>query len=159
MEKGWHYHWHYLRSGFYADQVSAYMENFSRVKVCFLEDMHNDAGTFVRDIFRFLEVDETFEPQCIDAIQRGWCSPLEAALQPGPQGATGPGRKCCNLAGRLFGEERLLRWRETMRTRLLVREPLRAQDAGRVDPRIPPGRAEVAGSARPQSAGLACARR
>ena len=96
MEKGWHYHWHYLHSGFYANQVAAYLENFSRVKVCFLEDMHSDARTFVRDIFRFLEVDETFEPPCVDALQRGWRSPLEAALQPGPQGVTGPGRKRCN---------------------------------------------------------------
>jgi len=32
IEKGWHYHWHYQHSGYFADQVAAYLQGFSRGK-------------------------------------------------------------------------------------------------------------------------------
>lgn len=102
MEKGWHYHWHYLHSGFYADQVAAYLENFSRVKVCFLEDMHNDAKTFVRDIFRFLEVDETFEPHVSTRYNVGGV-PRSKLLYSLVAGSNRSRPEVLQLAGRLFG--------------------------------------------------------
>ena len=52
----------YKDLGFYYNQVNAYMENFSRVKVVLLDDLENDAKRLVQDIYDFLDVDSSFTP-------------------------------------------------------------------------------------------------
>lgn len=52
----------YKDLGFYYKQVKAYMENFRRAKVCLYDDLNNDACGLVKDIFAFLDVDSSFNP-------------------------------------------------------------------------------------------------
>lgn len=52
----------YKDLGFYYNQVKAYIENFSRVKVTLLDDLENDPQRLVQDIYDFLDVDSTFTP-------------------------------------------------------------------------------------------------
>jgi len=132
MDKGWHYHWHYFNSGLFADQVSAYRENFSRVKVCFLDDLQHDPQGYVRDIFQFLDVDEDFTPDVSTRFNVGGI-PRSRLLYKLVVGGNRSRPRGLQWAGRLLGEERLLRWREAMRTKLLTRELLRADTRAELD--------------------------
>jgi hypothetical protein len=60
----WWYHWHYRRRGFYAAQLKPYFELFNReqLKVYLYEDFQSDQVGLTQDIFRFLNVDDTFVP-------------------------------------------------------------------------------------------------
>ncbi len=48
---------------FYYNQVKAYMENFTQVRVYLYDDLMDDAFGMVRDIFEFLDVDSSFVPR------------------------------------------------------------------------------------------------
>jgi hypothetical protein len=56
--------WHYLRRGFYAAQLKPYFANFrrERIKIYLYEDYVSDSVGFAQDIFRFLNVDDSFVP-------------------------------------------------------------------------------------------------
>jgi len=53
----------YIERGFYYTQLKAYFDKFNReqIRVYFFEDLRNDQSGTMKDIFRFLEVDENFE--------------------------------------------------------------------------------------------------
>lgn len=60
--RGYEYIWRYLDLGFYYQQVRAYMDAFSRVKVFILEQFQNGSSDLMRDIYEFLEVEASFKP-------------------------------------------------------------------------------------------------
>jgi len=53
----------YVGFGMYYEQVKAYMENFSFVKVFIYEDFVNDNLKVIKEIFGFLDVDDSFTPE------------------------------------------------------------------------------------------------
>jgi len=57
----WEFIWSYKDVGFYASQVRAYLENFSRVHVCLFDDFATRPQDVLHAIYRFLEVDDSFE--------------------------------------------------------------------------------------------------
>lgn len=48
--------------GHYYDQIKAYLDNFSRVKVFLFDDLNNFPEKTLKDVFDFLEVDSSFVP-------------------------------------------------------------------------------------------------
>jgi hypothetical protein len=54
--------WQYREGGLYAQQVRAFQENFSRVKVFIYDDFMRDAITFIQSLYAFLDVDPGFVP-------------------------------------------------------------------------------------------------
>lgn len=56
--------WHYKSKGFYYKQLSRYFELFDRsqIKVCLYEDLNTNPAGVIKDLFEFLEVDSSFEP-------------------------------------------------------------------------------------------------
>ena len=60
----WEWIWHYRHLGFYYTQLRRYFDVFDKnqIKVYLYEDLRADLPSVVRDIFRFLEVDESFVP-------------------------------------------------------------------------------------------------
>lgn len=52
----------YIDVFFYYKQISAYMLNFSHVKVFLFNDLKNDALGLIKDVYKFLEVDSSFIP-------------------------------------------------------------------------------------------------
>ena len=59
---GWRHIWFYKEAGLYFRCVKAYLENFSRVKVCLFDDLKTKPGPLVQDLYRFLGVDPSFVP-------------------------------------------------------------------------------------------------
>jgi hypothetical protein len=61
---GWSHHWHYRQRGFYAAQLKPFFELFKpeQLKIYLYEDYLADNVVFIQDIFRFLNVDDTFVP-------------------------------------------------------------------------------------------------
>jgi hypothetical protein len=57
----WEFIWYYKDVGLYAAQVRAYLEGFSHVHVCLFDDFVARSQETLRAIYRFLEVDESFE--------------------------------------------------------------------------------------------------
>ena len=62
--KGWGPHWHYRQRGFYAAQLKPFFEIFKpeQLRIYLYEDYLADNVGFIQDIFRFLNVDDTFVP-------------------------------------------------------------------------------------------------
>jgi hypothetical protein len=60
----WSYVWHYTKRGFYHAQLKRYFNMFDRdqIKVYLYEEWKADNSSILRNIFRFLHVDETFKP-------------------------------------------------------------------------------------------------
>ncbi len=56
--------WHYKEGGFYYAQLSRYLERFDRrrIRIYLYEDLKEDPAGVLRDIFEFLNVDESFVP-------------------------------------------------------------------------------------------------
>jgi hypothetical protein len=64
VRAGWEHTWHYRRMGYYNEQLSRYYELFEekQIRVYLYEDLRERPEAVLADIFRFLGVDEGFEP-------------------------------------------------------------------------------------------------
>jgi hypothetical protein len=64
ISNGWSHHWHYRRRGFYAAQLRLYFDLFKReqIRIYLYEDYVADPVGLMQDIFRFLNVDDSFVP-------------------------------------------------------------------------------------------------
>ncbi len=65
LNQGWHSGLFYKANGFYYTQLSAYYNLFrpEQIKVYLYEDWKNAPQATLRDLFRFLQVDENFAPE------------------------------------------------------------------------------------------------
>ncbi|MHC9543805.1 MAG: sulfotransferase [Vulcanimicrobiota bacterium] len=62
-EKNYEWAWYYQDVSFYYKQVKAYMDSFCNIRIYLLEDLEKDPLTVLKDMFSFLEVDNTFVPE------------------------------------------------------------------------------------------------
>ena len=64
IAKGWSFQWHHKNRGFYFIQLKRYFDRFDRdrIKVYLYEDLRDDPTKLTKDIFQFLEVDDSFLP-------------------------------------------------------------------------------------------------
>jgi hypothetical protein len=64
VQANWEWSWHYRRVGLYSHQLKRYCERFSRdqIRVYLYEDFQNEPQSLLKDLFRFLAVDECFVP-------------------------------------------------------------------------------------------------
>ena len=62
--EGDRYRYNYLEKGLYFKQLSTYLQLFKKdqIKILLFDDLENDPVKLLQEIFTFLEVDETFEP-------------------------------------------------------------------------------------------------
>lgn len=54
--------WYYKDLGFYYIQVKSYLENFTHVKVYLFDDLKSNPLSLIKDMYQFLDVDDTFVP-------------------------------------------------------------------------------------------------
>lgn len=64
VRDGWEPMWHYRRVGFYSNQLRRYYELFdaAQVHIVLYDDFNARPGGVLRELFRFLQVDDQFEP-------------------------------------------------------------------------------------------------
>jgi hypothetical protein len=62
MEKRWDFMWYYTDVGFYAKQVKAFKDNFSQVKVFLSEDLDANPQAVMKELFKFIDVNDDFVP-------------------------------------------------------------------------------------------------
>ncbi|MDJ0634613.1 MAG: sulfotransferase [Xenococcaceae cyanobacterium MO_188.B29] len=64
IANNWEWFWHYIQIGFYGKQLQHYYEIFSssQIKVYLYEDLKENEIATLQDIFRWLEVDDSFVP-------------------------------------------------------------------------------------------------
>lgn len=64
INNNWGPRWHYKAQGFYYRQLKPYFEKFDRqqLKICLYEDFVANPVKVIKDIFQFLEIDSSFEP-------------------------------------------------------------------------------------------------
>lgn len=60
IEAGWAPLWHFTRQGFYFEQLSRYFRIFGKeqIRIYLYEDLQNNPAALLKDLFRFLGVDE-----------------------------------------------------------------------------------------------------
>lgn len=60
----WEHIWHYAHMGFYGQQLQRYFDLFdkSRIRIYLNEEMKKDAPGLLKDVFGFLGVDDSFQP-------------------------------------------------------------------------------------------------
>ncbi len=76
-EKNWDFMWLYTDVGFYYEQVKAYIENFSHVKIFIYEDLKNNPINFIGELYKFLGIDSNFLPNLekrynVGGVPRSW---------------------------------------------------------------------------------------
>lgn len=54
VDKNWNSFWYYIALGFYAEQVSAYLKNFSKVHIMLFDDLISDTETTYNNTLSFL---------------------------------------------------------------------------------------------------------
>ncbi len=64
IANNWEWFWHYVRVGYYGAQLKRYYEMFapSQIEVYLYEDLKENPVALLQNIFRFIEVDDTFVP-------------------------------------------------------------------------------------------------
>lgn len=62
-KRGYNWMWRYREAGLYSEQVNAYLENFSDVKIYLFDELKHDLGRLLRDLYTFLDVDPGFQPE------------------------------------------------------------------------------------------------
>lgn len=64
IAENWSFSWHYAARGYYHRQLKPFFETFPerQIRVFLFDDLESDAASVVREIFRFLEVDDSFSP-------------------------------------------------------------------------------------------------
>lgn len=64
IKANWEPLWHYQSMGMYYEQIKRYYDRFdaSQIKVCIYDDFNAQPAPLLRDMFRFLGVDERFTP-------------------------------------------------------------------------------------------------
>ena len=64
IQNNWGPLWHYKQVGFYYEQLKRYYEAFDReqIRVYLYEDLNDDPVGMLRDVYKFLGVDDTFAP-------------------------------------------------------------------------------------------------
>ncbi|MDJ1181313.1 sulfotransferase [Roseofilum sp. BLCC_M91] len=64
VAKDWSFQWHHKRRGFYYVQLKRYFDLFdaNQIRVYLYEDLIKDTTGLMKDIFQFLEVDDSFVP-------------------------------------------------------------------------------------------------
>ena|SRR5215212_9876005 len=64
VRNNWEWIWHYKNVGSYYVQLKRYFDNFDddQIKVYLYEDLRGDLFSVLQDVFRFLGVDDTFNP-------------------------------------------------------------------------------------------------
>jgi hypothetical protein len=67
IEAGWGILWHYIKAGFYYEQLNRYYEIFDpcQIKVVLYNDLVKTPGELMKSIFDYLEVDPNFIPDMI----------------------------------------------------------------------------------------------
>jgi hypothetical protein len=65
IQDNWHPRWHYKQRGLYYAQLKRYLDIFDRdqIHICLCEDMATDPLNLLQDVFRFLDVNDVFEPK------------------------------------------------------------------------------------------------
>jgi len=61
-KSNWAWTFFYKEVGMYYEQVKAYLSNFENVKIFLFDELNKDAPTLVKNIYSFLEVDNSFTP-------------------------------------------------------------------------------------------------
>ena len=64
IQAGWDYIWHYVRLGFYYEQLRRYYDLFpaAQMAVFLFDEFKSDPAGTVRAVCRFLEIDDSFTP-------------------------------------------------------------------------------------------------
>ena len=60
--KNWWWGFHYKNAGYYLKPITAYKENFTRVRIFFFDDLKNNFSCVFREMLLFLKVDANFNP-------------------------------------------------------------------------------------------------
>ncbi|PZD73252.1 hypothetical protein C1752_02325 [Acaryochloris thomasi RCC1774] len=65
IHQNWAHLWHYRQGGYYYAQLKPYFERFDRsqLKIYLFDDLIASPLDVIRDLFSFLEVDDTFTPE------------------------------------------------------------------------------------------------
>lgn len=69
----------YKSVGFYYEQVKAYMDNFTGVKVCLYEDLVKYPDSLMKELYGFLDVDIDFKADT--TVKRNVTPPVNNILQ------------------------------------------------------------------------------
>jgi hypothetical protein len=123
---GWRHIWFYQDAGFYFRGVKAYLENFSEVKVCLLDDLKKGPVSLVQDVYRFLGVDPSFVPNVTVRYKTSGI-PRSKKINRLFEEPTRL-RKIVRGVGRfLLTEDRWIQWRDTLKNKSYAKAEMKAE--------------------------------
>jgi hypothetical protein len=129
-QEGWRHIWLYKDSGFYSNQVRAYMDNFPYVKICLFDDLRKDTLAVVKELYEFLDVDPSFVPKITRCNVSG--IPRYRKLHNLFVERT-PLQNIIRTSGKfILGEDRWIMLRESVRARLLQKTTINPETRERL---------------------------
>jgi hypothetical protein len=125
----WYGVYQYFESGLYSTQVQRYLETFPReqVRILLYDDLRSDSAATIKQIYKFLGVDDGFQPTT-PRYNSSDLMPLSVAFQyavswgmnrSAPDGGMGPIRRRLLTANLALGKYRTRRCAPATRRRLL----------------------------------------
>ena len=131
ITEGWRPTWYYRDLGFYSHQVKAYIDHFSRVKVCLFDDLKRQPVSLIQDLYRFLEVDDTFIPDMttdynISGVPKSKLLKSLFSRKPPLQ------RFVSFLGKKIYTEDEWTRLREKLKSRLLAKTKIMKPETTRI---------------------------
>ncbi len=83
IKNNWWSFWHYKHRGLYYIQLKRYYEAFEKnqIKVYLYEDLKNNPLGMLKDMFGFLEIDDTFTPDISEKVRQAAPIPKNKALE------------------------------------------------------------------------------
>jgi hypothetical protein len=126
---GYKWMWRYKEAGLYSEQVKAYLDNFSKVKIFLYEELLSNTQKLVKDIFSFLEVNPEFRP-VITTRHNASGIPRHDLLNSLFVKPKRLHKVARTVGGFVIGKQRWVNLREKLRSRLLKKvDPLPADVA------------------------------
>jgi len=127
IKGNWLPFWYHTKFGLYHNQVKAYLENFSEVKIYLFEDLKENASELLRNCYDFLNVDSTFVPNNLgvryNITGRAKCK-LVHSLITKPNPIKSMAKTCLKM---LIGEEEKVAVGQKIRGFLFKKPPMKQE--------------------------------
>lgn len=127
IRENWYCLWHYVHRGMYFQEVKAFINEFSRIKILLTEDYNRDSSGTVRQVCEFLEISSEYQPPYHNVRYNTSGVPRSRALN-SLFVMKNPAQMFVRKIGhRLMTEDGWIAFRDSLRAKILVKPKMKPE--------------------------------
>jgi hypothetical protein len=127
MANHWQGLWHYVHTGLYYEQVKAFIDEFSKVKVFLTEDYNKNPDNIIKQTCEFLEITTDYQSPYINVRYNTSGVPRSTALNYLFIMKNPIQRTVRKIAHQVFTEDRWIAMRDSVRAKLMVKPKMKPE--------------------------------